>query len=169
MQALLSVLLKIVVSVAAIVLLMRITSPVMVEPEAHRFLNMETAGIWSSAPVRVERASQDYQRIPAPPDPFPFKFRADRKFKALDSARFQYDGKIYHISGAPLIPRNRICRNPAGAKYACGLNAFKALDNSMRGRFVECKIGGAEQPEATVTCRVNGIDVAEFLRKEIDS
>ena len=106
-------------------------------------------------PVRVEPGGQSYERIPVLPDPYPLKFRAGPKFKAVDSATFSVDGTLYELSGAPHIDRGQICVVER-RKYACGLNALKALDNAMRGHLVECNILKTEREKRFVSCRVNG-------------
>ncbi|MGG2474041.1 thermonuclease family protein, partial [Rhizobium sp. BR5] len=40
---------------------------------------------------------------------------------------FTFKGQEFRLAGVEEIERNRVCSGPDGRRYACGLNAFKAL------------------------------------------
>ncbi len=163
MKDLLSVCSKIAAVVVATVIFMQVTTVVLAEPKPHRFLNLHSVTIWTSTPFRVAREQQRYERIPAPPDPFPFKFRADRDFSALNSHQFKYKGEIYTLIGAPVVARNAVCKKEDGKRYACGLSAFRALSNAMRGRFVECRLSNSRTSKQTAICVNNGRPIVDLL------
>ena len=163
MSAFLTVISKIVTAVIAVAIMMQLSTTVTAETRPHQFLNMQTDGIWSSVPTRVDQNHQVFERIPTPPDQFPFKFRADRQFHAVNSHQFKYKGTIYTLVGAPVIPRTMVCRKADGKRYACGLNAFRSLDNVMRGKFVECRINDDKMMSPVVFCINNGRMIAELL------
>lgn len=164
MFALSRVFARIVTAILAVFALMQVSTAVTAEPQPHRFLNMQTQGIWSSVPVRIERERQTFERLPTPPDPFPFKFRADGQFRALNSHQFKYKGAVYTLVGAPVIPRKAVCRKADGRRYACGLNAFRSLDSAMRGRFVECRLSNDRTLTPNAYCVNNGRVISDLLR-----
>lgn len=141
---------------------MHAASAVMSEPPAQRKLDMTAQTVWTLTPVRVDPSKQTYERLPTPPDPYPVKFRADRSVRVLDNVTFERKGKRYRVSDAPVVARNQVCVE-GGKRYACGLRAFKALDNAIRGKYLECRIGTEIDAVATAECRVNGRDLATIL------
>lgn len=128
-------------------------------------LDPSADSIWTTEPQKVDRRGQDYERLPTPPDPFPFKFRADKRWKPLASNRFSFNGDTYRITGLEAVERNRICIDAQGRRFACGLNAFKALDNVVRGKFLECRILAEEESDKTVECEIAGESLPRILGK----
>jgi len=163
MQMLYPVIARIVASLAFVWAAVSLANAIGTEPDAHKFLNMESEGVWTSLPTRVDPESQTFQRLPTPPDPFPLKLRAGSTFKVLSSASFQIDGVDYKLVGAPALERNKVCVNSEGRKFACGLKAFKALDNALRGRSFECAFEGNVADRRLAQCNVNGHEVLSLL------
>ncbi|MBO0133055.1 thermonuclease family protein [Agrobacterium burrii] len=134
----------------------------------------ETAGLaantemlWTTSPVKVDTRHQNYERIPTPPDPYPLKIHGDQRLRVVASNRFTFKGQEFRLAGVEDIDRNRVCAGADGRRYACGLNAFKALENRLRGKYLECRVvveGGAVQ---IVECRIKGQDVRTLLRETI--
>ncbi|MFK0208553.1 thermonuclease family protein [Agrobacterium sp. NPDC090283] len=128
-------------------------------------LAANTELLWTTAPVRVGPRSQTYERIPIPPDLYPLKMHADQRLRVISSSRFTFKGEEFRLAGVEEIERNRVCTGPDGRRYACGLNAFKALQNLLRGRYLECREMGEEGSAArSVECRINGQDVRALLQ-----
>jgi len=163
MKTLFLLLSRILASVLLVVAGVYLATAVISEPPPHQFLNMGSEGVWTSLPTRVDPKSSTFDRVLPPPDPFPLKFHAGLNFRVLDSASFQVNGVQYQLVGAPVVARKKICRKADGKKYACGLNAFKALDNAMRGRLVECATEGTRDNKRLAQCRVNGRNVLALL------
>lgn len=132
------------------------------EPPQYR-LDMTAQTLWTAKPVRIDRSRQNYERLPAPIDPWPLKFRGDRSVRIIDSATFERQGQRYRLAGAPVVARAEVCKDDQGRRTACGLKAFKALDNALRGKFVECRVDAGDEAVSTTRCRVNGQDLAELL------
>lgn len=164
MFTLIGVFAKIVAAIVVVIALMQISTMVTAEPQPHRFLNLQSEGIWPNTPFRVARKKQTYERVPAPRDPFPFKFRADREFNALNGHQFKYKGTVYTLVGAPVFARNAVCKKSDGRRYACGLNAFRALNNAMRGRFLECRISNSRTSTLSAYCVHNGRSIGDRLK-----
>jgi len=162
-QTFFSLLSRIIVSALFVLAGVKLASSIVAEPEPHRFLNMKSEGIWTNVPVQVDPSLQAFQRLPTQPAPFSLKLRAGPTFRVLDSASFQIDGVRYKLVGAPDVDRKKVCTSADGKKYACGLNALKALDNAIRGRSIECALTGAMGDDQLAQCRVNGQGVLSLL------
>lgn len=52
-------------SVGAGVAFLSIASICLADPEAHRFDGLSTSDLWTTKPIRVDRAKQNYKRLPA--------------------------------------------------------------------------------------------------------
>lgn len=129
-------------------------------------------GIWTTEPVKVNRDRQDFVRLPTPPDPYPMKFRAGGdpvKSRAGSAVRvlannlIEVEGQKLRLAGVEAVARNAVCTAENGRRFACGLNAYKALENALRGKLVECRVVGEEADERTVECRINGKDLRLLL------
>lgn len=127
-------------------------------------LAANTELLWTTAPVRVDPRRQNYERIPTPPDLCPLKMHADQRLRVVSSNRFTFKGQEFRLAGVEEVDRNRVCIGADGRRYACGLNAFKALENRLRGRYVECRVVEEESPLRSVECRINGQDVRALLQ-----
>ena len=45
-------------------------------------LDVSAEGLWTNVPMKVANAQhQAFERLPVPPDPYPFKFRADGRWR----------------------------------------------------------------------------------------
>lgn len=134
----------------------------------------ETAGLaantemlWTTSPVKVDTRHQNYERIPTPPDPYPLKIHADQRLRVVASNRFTFKGQEFRLADVEEIDRNRVCAGADGRRYACGLNAFKALENRLRGKYLECRVVEEGGAILIVECRIKGQDVRTLLRETI--
>ncbi len=123
-----------------------------------------TEQLWTTSPVRVDPIRQEYERVPTPPDPLPLKMHADQRLRVISSSRFTFKNEEFRLAGVEEVERNRVCTPPDGRRYACGLNAFKALENLLRGRYVECRVVEESGALRSLECRINGQDVRALLR-----
>lgn len=129
-------------------------------------LDVSAEGLWTNVPVKVVNAqNQEFERLPVPPDPYPLKFRADGRWRALDSNHFSFNGVTYRVMDLVPVERNRVCIDAQGRRFACGLNAFKALGNIVRGKFLECRILPGEDAEMTADCVIDGKSLAQILSR----
>ena len=127
-------------------------------------LAANTEQLWTTSPVRVDPIRQEYERVPTPPDPFPLKMHADQRLRVISSSRFTFKNEEFRLAGVEEVERNRVCTTPDGRRYACGLNAFKALENLLRGRYIECRVVRESGALRSLECRINGQDVRALLR-----
>lgn len=129
-------------------------------------LNVSAESLWTNVPVKVENAQhQQFERLPVPPDPYPLKFRADGRWRALDNNRFSFNGVNYRVMDLSPVERSRICIDAQGRRFACGLNAFKALGNVVRGKFLECRVLPGDDAEKTAECVIDGKSLAQILSR----
>ncbi len=161
--------LKLLVAMLALFIGLALVSASYIEPMRHPGLELNDQAVWPSNPIHIDVSRQTYERLPSPSDPFPLKFLADRQFKVLDNGSFALGSSSYRLSGVVPIARNLVCSNETGHKYACGLNAFKALDNAMRKRFVECRIviKTPQSAEVIVACQVEGQDLTRLVNEAV--
>lgn len=127
-------------------------------------LAANTEMLWTTSPVRVDPRLQNYERIPTPPDLYPLKMHADQRLRVVASNRFTFKGQEFRLAGVEEVDRNRVCAGSDGRRYACGLNAFKALENRLRGRYLECRVVEDGAVARSVECRINGQDVRALLQ-----
>ena len=127
-------------------------------------LAANTEMLWTTSPVRVDPSRQNYERIPTPPDLYPLKMHADQRLSVLSSSRFTFKGQEFSLAGVEDVERNRVCADSDGRRYACGLNAFKALENRLRGKYLDCRVVEEGGVSRSVECRINGQDVRALLQ-----
>ncbi|UXS34437.1 thermonuclease family protein [Agrobacterium tumefaciens] len=127
-------------------------------------LAANTEMLWTTSPVRVDPRRQNYERIPTPPDLYPLKMHADQRLRVVASNRFTFKGQEFRLAGVEEVDRNRVCAGSDGRRYACGLNAFKALENRLRGRYLECRVVEEGAAARSIECRINGQDVRALLQ-----
>ncbi|MFK0383768.1 thermonuclease family protein [Rhizobium sp. RM] len=131
------------------------------EPAAR--LATHTEMVWTTAPVRVNVETQNFERIPTPPDPFPLKMHADQSFRVTSNNGFVFKEQEYRLDGVETVERNKVCLDLEGRRFACGLNAFKKLENRIRGKYLECRVVGQVEQVSLVECQINGQDVRAIL------
>ena len=62
-------------------------------------LAANTELLWTTSPVRVDPRSQNYERIPTPPDLYPLKMHADQRLRVISSSRFTFKGQEFRLAG----------------------------------------------------------------------
>lgn len=130
-------------------------------------LDVTSEVVWTQTPVVVDRSSQTYERVAPAPDPYPMKLRTAERIRVIDNTTFRYEGADFRLAGVPPIERGKICTTKAGVRQACGLRAFKALDNVLRNQRVECRIVGGATDAQEVECAVDGSDLRNLLPGEL--
>ncbi|MFK3777796.1 thermonuclease family protein [Agrobacterium sp. NPDC089420] len=132
-------------------------------------LAANTEMLWTTSPVKIDVRRQNYERIPTPPDPYPLKMHADQRLRVIASNRFTFKSQQFRLVGVEDIDRNRVCTGADGRRYACGLNAFKALENRLRGKYLECRAAGEGGGDSvlSVECLIRGQDVRALLQDAV--
>ncbi|PYG57971.1 thermonuclease family protein [Rhizobium sp. UGM030330-04] len=130
-------------------------------------LAANTEMLWTTSPVRIDVRRQNYERIPTPPDPYPLKMHADQRLRVIASNSFTFKGQEFRLAGVEDVDRNRVCTGTDGRRYACGLNAFKALENRLRGKYLECRVAEESDGVRAVECLIRGQDVRALLQETV--
>ncbi|NGO65126.1 thermonuclease family protein [Rhizobium daejeonense] len=126
-------------------------------------LDISSQVVWTQNPVVIDRSIQTYERIAPATDPYPVKLRTANRIRVMDNTTFRYDGTDFRLAGVAPIERDRICMTRSGRRQACGLKAFKALDNVLRNQRVECRVIRGAESGQEVECIVDGSDLRDML------
>jgi endonuclease YncB( thermonuclease family) len=116
------------------------------------------------------------RRATRPADIRVYRLRTPSSFFEQDAVHFQRahvdlngslraDGHALQLYGAVLVPRNRICISPTGARWACGQRAFMAIRALLDGKSITCSFKHISEPPKAV-CSIENSDVAQFLLSE---
>ena len=107
-------------------------------------------------------------------DPFAEGDGIDRRFEpvlrppppydAVDSTLIDTLELRIRLAHARAVPRDEVCRDTTGRRYACGLEARATLQNHLVGKTLVCRRLFLGDPERTgmadVRCAVDGEDLA---------
>jgi endonuclease YncB( thermonuclease family) len=131
-----------------------------------------TEPIWSSGPVRVDRADQSMERLPAKPtqemsepdpDKYPLKLKRTLPFRVIDSVSFVHDGRKYRLIDLDPVPVAKICRRESGQRWACGLKSRIALTALLRGKQILCAQSGERNGFTMVECTRSSKDLGSLM------
>lgn len=129
------------------------------------------APVWTDRPVKVDRQAQDFERLEAKPAPaqdqaqdrFTLRFNGRSRYAIIDSITFEEGGRRYRLADLDPVPSDRICSDPQGGRWACGVRARAALGGLITGRPLRCAPRGEDDGVVEVECRHAGRDVGEVL------
>lgn len=119
--------------------------------------------IWTDRPVRVDPASQRYERVPGLFDPFVTKIRIKPQAQALDGGSFRQDGMIFIIADVVAPDPKRICHADDGSIRACGSQSRAFLKSLINRRYLECRAWPIALQTWMIDCRIGQYRVAETL------
>ena len=119
--------------------------------------------IWTDRPVRVDPASQRYERVPGLFDPFVTKIRIKPQAQALDGGSFRQDGMIFIIADVVAPDPKRICHADDGSIRACGSQSRAFLKSLINRRLLECRAWPIALQTWMIDCRIGQYRVAETL------
>lgn len=121
--------------------------------------------IWTTQPTHVDRANQDYERLPARTAP-----RDDRvwiavpqRIRVLDSRSFAADDITYEIDHVRPVKPKRLCQAVEGGRWACGRMASIFLGNLVRGKRLLCDVIQKEKKLKLSRCVIGTRDVASAI------
>ncbi len=117
--------------------------------------------IWTSKPVRVDPARQNFERLPekvmgvegGEPVSFPIKIEMH------DSASFSANGAEFILKDLKGLAANRLCRSETGMRWSCGSEARAFVGNLFRGRTLICKVERQPGKVLLSRCRNNRLDI----------
>ncbi|MBA3043177.1 MAG: hypothetical protein KJ670_24105 [Alphaproteobacteria bacterium] len=119
--------------------------------------------IWTDRPVRVDKAAQQYERVPGLFDAFVTKIRVKPQAQAFDGGSFQQDGMIYIIADVVGPDPKRICHADDGSIRACGSQSRAFLKSLINRRYLECRAWPIASQTVMIDCRIGQYRVAETL------
>lgn len=119
--------------------------------------------IWTDRPVRVDRAGQQYERVPGLFDAFVTKIRIKPQAQAVDGGSFRQDGMIFIIADVVAPDPKRICHADDGSIRACGSQSRAFLKSLINRRFLECRAWSIALQTWMIDCRIGQYRVAETL------
>lgn len=127
------------------------------EAQTDTFLKADdsSSAIWTTEPVKVNPALQSYKRIPTPPDPYPLKLRIAADRFVLTNNTFLAGGDTFRFANVAPVERNKVCLDAAGRRFACGLQAYKALQNAVRRKRLECRVVALATDAKVVECLID--------------
>ena len=117
--------------------------------------------IWTSKPVRVDPAKQNFERLPRlvlgleGGESITFPFRLDMN----DSASFTADGVTYRLKDLKAIAPDRLCQTDTGARWPCGKQSAIFVANMFRGKTFVCKVERSAQRIELSGCRTTRMDI----------
>ncbi|MBR0558150.1 hypothetical protein J5J10_20855 [Ciceribacter sp. L1K23] len=123
----------------------------------------DDATIWTDKPVRIDRATQDYERIPGPADHYLSGFRVKPRTSFFDGMSFTMDGSVYLLRDVIAPDPKRLCKADDGRRFVCGAQARALLRSTIFGRYLECDTEVLSKYVKLVSCRVGTNSVAEQL------
>ena len=92
--------------------------------------------LWTDSPVRVDRASQTYERLP-PRDYYPRlpdKIVMGARPDILDGGSFRVDGELYLFRHIIAPPVDVLCTGHGGRRWTCGRQSMLQLRSALAGQ-----------------------------------
>lgn len=133
-------------------------------------LAADDEAIWPSEIRRIDRESQDFERLPdRVPEAIaagpPGRFRLRGFVRIHDAVSFTYARKRYRLAGVDPLPADAVCEEPGGIRRACGVQARASFARLIGAPGVSCHPADGEegQGETLVACERNGADIAGLL------
>jgi endonuclease YncB( thermonuclease family) len=72
-------------------------------------------------------------------------------------------GRSVRLHGIAGLEPDRICKTPAGERWACGRRAFVALYNLVNQRRVACELTDKSAPVPVGSCWLDQIEISDWL------
>lgn len=92
--------------------------------------------------------------------------RPQPPYDAVDSTLFDALDRRFRLVQAQAVPREEVCRDASGRRFACGLQGRASLQNHIVGKTVICRRLFLGDPDKTgivdARCSVDGEDLALF-------
>lgn len=118
--------------------------------------------IWTSKPVPVDPAKQNFERLPdrvmgvVGGETVSFPLKIDMH----DSASFSANGGEFVLKDLKGIAGNRLCTSETGARWSCGAEARVFVGNLFRGRTLICKVERQPGKNLLSQCRNTRMNIA---------
>lgn len=122
----------------------------------------EEAPLWTQTPVRIDRAKQSYERLPAVKvarDDRVWIFVSER-IRMIDSGAFEFGGRQYRLTQIHPIQAKRLCKAVDGGRWPCGRLSVVFLGNLVRGKRLLCEVDATDKVVKLSNCAVGKRDIA---------
>ena len=121
--------------------------------------------IWTTEPTRIDRAKQDYERLPAKVVPRDSRvwIVVPQRIKVLDSRSFSAGDIVYEIGHVRPVKAKRLCQAIEGGRWACGRMASIFLGNLVRGKRLLCDVAQGEKKMTLSHCVIGSRNVASAI------
>lgn len=119
--------------------------------------------IWTDKPVRVDRKTQDYERVVVENKIPPLTLRPTARVTVFDSTSFQDGGRLYVLTDAIAVSPRQLCRGDSGHIAACGQQARLFFKRLIANRSLICQENFRAGAAAFITCNIGEADLAETL------
>lgn len=118
--------------------------------------------IWTTKPVRVDPARQNYERLSDRVMGLDGGERVSLpvRIEMHDSTSFSANAVEYVLADLQPIAANRLCQAESGARWPCGLQARIFASNLLRSRSLTCKVQRSPDKVALSGCRDTRINIA---------
>ncbi len=122
--------------------------------------------VWTDRPVRIDRKSQSFERIPVARQPQPLRLHVSSRVTVFDSGSFLDGGRIYVLSGVVPVDPKRRCRREDGGIAICGQQARLMLRRLIINADLSCEEDLRSGDLSFLTCARQGKDLAAALVAE---
>lgn len=119
--------------------------------------------IWTDKPVRIDRKTQDYERVKVERKIPPLTLKPTTRVTVFDSSSFQEGGRLYVLADVVAVNPKRLCRGDDRHIAACGQQARLFLKRLITNRALACREHFRAGNAVFVSCRVGDADLAENL------
>lgn len=125
--------------------------------------------IWTDRPVRIDRSTQQFERIPAvgpraaASAPTVPSIVIGKDIKVIDAANFITSGRSYRIAGIAGLEPNQICRDDLGRRWACGVRSRATLRALLQHPLTRCVEEDADATPITISCTRAGRKLADYM------
>jgi hypothetical protein len=134
----------------------------------------ESAPAPNASPKSAELAPASAQQNPQTADPGAEK--ADVPLTGLHTfsitnpevrpdGSIKFGDKSVFLDEVEPFTRKDVCSRASGERWACGLYAFAALQNSIANQTIACSERSATERSVNASCRANGLNIADFVLK----
>lgn len=125
--------------------------------------DMSEPPLWTSKPVRIDRARQNYERVAGFFDPYVTQMRIRSSAIVEDGVSFRHDGELFILSDVVGPAPMRLCRQDDGRRFACGGQARALLKKTIAGRYLECITRPLARRTKLADCRIGQRHLSEIL------
>lgn len=150
-------------SIARLFLVSVLNTPIMAGASPPFEYSGDSDAIWTDRPVRIDRSTQNYERLPGPADRYFSGFRVTSRARFVDGMSFAVGDRVYLVRDVVAPEPKKLCKADDGRRFVCGAQARALLRSLIFGRYIECSVEAPGRYLRLLDCRVGTENVAERL------